>query len=231
MQLLKISLVLTLTISLCSFAYLSTTEDGREELYNEFLNEFEKVDISNTLKLEGANYAELKRVDVPKVEKQKQSKKIEVAKERHILGADYGTFIPGINRGMMSRMGPSTYEAEAMVASNDKYNAVIYSESRSFGRGAKSFYMATYGKDGNQISVKYLGRAGSNSFVKLDVAKNMSMTVKGMIKRDNNKKYDVDQTKKMMISPKGEILVHGEKKIETLEIPLKKSKKSKYNVG
>ncbi len=229
MQLLKISFVLSLTISLCSFAYLTATEDGREELYNEFLSEFKKVNISKPFKLE-ARYPQLEEEQTIN---KKQSKKIEVAEERHILGGDYATFIPDINRGMMSRMGPSTYEAEAMVASNDQYNAVIYSESRSFNMGSKSFYMATYSKEGHQISVQYLGYAGSNSFVEMDVAKNknMSMTVKEMIKKDNTKKYDANQTKKMMISPKGEILVHGEKKVEPLEIPQKQSKKSKFNVG
>jgi len=232
MQLLKISFILTLTISLCSFAYMTTFEDGKEQLYKEFLQEFKKVNIPNTITLKGGQ-PQLERLktrdDIKKPKIQSQTLEKEVVVNNHILGSKYGTFISGINRGMMSRMGPSTYEAEVMVASTDGYNAVIYSESRSYNMSSKSFYLATYDKNGNQVDSKYLGYAGHDSFVEMAVTKKMALTINEMMNKADSNTYEVNNTKKMFVTPKGEILVHNTN--EEIKTPTKQSKKSKLSIG
>jgi hypothetical protein len=235
MQLLKISFILAIAISLCSFAYMTAFEEGKEQLYKEFLEEFKEVNIPNTITLKGGESRLNRLVARENIKKPEgQTKIIEkevvvVAVDHHILGSKYGTFISGIDRGMMSRMGPTTYEAEVMVASTDGYNAVIYSESRSFDLSSKSFYLATYDKRGNQVDSKYLGRAGHDSFVEFAVTKKMGLTIKEMMSKLGSDGYEENNTKKMFVTSKGEILVHNNN--EEIKSPTKQSKKKILSIG
>jgi hypothetical protein len=220
MQLLKISFILAFVTSLCSFAYYSTQESSQERLYKQFLSEFEQVDIPNTLLLKA--YI---------VTSKKDSKKELVVKKGKALTKEYTSFIPGIDRGMMSRMGPSTYKAELALATSGKYSAVVYSESRPFDGGTKSYILATFDGKGKKIGRKYLGASNEIVQTELKVNKKMELTVKAIFLEEKAELNAEQKIKKIFITPKGEILVHdtGATSDKKEPIQIQKQVKLKYS--
>ncbi len=211
MKLLKISFLLTVLISLCSFAYLSV-EEGREQLYNEFLNEFDKVKIPSSFSLK-SDYYNSSDINLQK-QKNTVSKTSDLKKKkqkpRKVLRHDYAAFIPDIKNGLMSRMGPSTYEAEKLLVSNKVFSAIIYSESRSYRYASKSFYLATFDNQGNQIDTKFIGYSEPSVNMVLAVSKDLNIKVKKKnvkINKDLAKHDTLD--KNMFITPNGKIKVHS----------------------
>lgn len=222
MQLLKIGFILSLVGSLCSFAYYSAHEDGREELYKDFLSQFEQVNLPSTVTLKAYNVTN-------KIKPKKNKKSLEKAAElSNLLGNEYASFIPGIKYGKMSRMGPSTYRAELALATTGKYSAVVYSESRSFDGEGKSYFLATFDGHGTPIATHFMGYSNIEEEVDLAISKRMELTIKSFhVKGANNRSEEA--TKKMFITPKGEILVHEEDQLlEELE-PVQKSAKLKFS--
>lgn len=201
MQLLRISFLLLLTITLSSFAYFSTIDEGRKQLYKDFLKEFERVNLPTKVLL---------KAYIPQLEDSEEEKP---QWNSSVLGSEYGDFIPSINRGMMSRMGPSVFRAELMLATTTHYNAVIYSKSRSFDGGGKSYILATFNKEGKMLYSQTLGYAGFENQVNLEVTKKMEFTIQQMEIQGEEQSYEVQDTKKVFITPKGEILVHQEQNL------------------
>lgn len=210
MKLLKVSLIAVITLSLCSFAYYSM-DDGRDQLYKDFLSEFAAIQLPKKIVFKAPQF------------KPQQNKKAEKTKSK-VLTYDYESFIPGLGRGRMSRMGPSTYEAEVLLTANETFNAVIYSESRAFDRDAKSFILATYDDKGKQIDRRYLGYASSRNTVEMMATPKLELTIKEVQQKENEGKKR--EAKKMFITPKGNILVHGEEdtkiKSKQLKMPIQK---------
>lgn len=225
MQLLKIGFILSLLGSLCSFAYYSAHEDGREELYKDFLSQFEQVDLPSTLTLKAYN---VRNKIKPKKNKKTLEQTENAAKISNLLGNEYASFIPGIKYGKMSRMGPSTYKAELALATSGKYSAVVYSESRSFDGEGKSYFLATFDGHGTPIATHFMGYSNIEEEVDLAISKRMELTIKSFrVKGANNRSEEA--TKKMFITPKGEILVHEEDQpLEELE-PVQKRAKLKFS--
>lgn len=71
------------------------------------------------------------------------------------LTRDYRHFISGLGRGQFSRMGPSDYYPEAMVASTDKFDAVIYSEATPYDE-KPTYYLQIVDKKGDVLDTRYL---------------------------------------------------------------------------
>lgn len=214
MKLLKVSLIAVITLSLCSFAYYSM-DDGRDQLYKDFLSEFAAIQLPKKIVFKAPQF----KNDL----KPQQNKKAEQPKSK-VLTYDYESFIPGLGRGRMSRMGPSTYEAEVLLTANETFNAVIYSESRAFDRDAKSFILATYDDKGKQIDLRYLGYASPKNTIEMMATSKLELTIKEIQKEENTGKKR--EAKKMFITPKGDILVHGEEDIKIkskqLKMPIQK---------
>lgn len=226
MQLLKISLILGLVTSLCSFAYYTAYEDGQERLYKEFLSKFEQVDLPSSLTLDAHIYTNEMTPEMRK----KQLEKAESKKERaKILTKEYSSFIPGISRGMMSRMGPATYKAEYALAAVGKYSAVIYSESRSFDGGAKSYILATFDGKGKSIGTRYIGYADFDRQTELNVNEEMELTIKELMMKDGTESYLEKSVSKMFITPKGEILVHEKFSPSEEQAPVQKKASIKFS--
>jgi len=219
MRLLKLSLVTVLAIGLCSFAIFQ--EDGRSKLYKTFLKEFDnkvapaKFTLKTTKRVLNHNKIQTQQ----KAESELSPKDhTEPLPKRNILGNDFEKFIPGISRGMMSRLGPSTYEAEVLVANEKKFDAVIYSSSRSFDFGSKSYTLATFDKEGNRIEAKSLGHIYGGRELDVNINKQLEMTVTHMAPTDNQERLASENIRKIFITPKGEIMVHD------TSLPTKKGK-------
>lgn len=225
MQLLKIGFILSLLGSLCSFAYYSAQEDGREELYKDFLSQFEQVNLPSTVTLKAHV---LPNKIKPRKHKETLEQRESTAEVSKLLGNEYASFIPGIKYGKMSRMGPSTYKAELALATTGKYSAVVYSESRSFDGEGKSYFLATFDGHGTPIATHFIGYSNIEEEVDLAISKRMELTIKSFLVEGANKRSE-EATKKMFITPKGEILVHEEDQpLEEIE-PVQKKATLKFS--
>lgn len=81
------------------------------------------------------------------------------------LTRDYRHFISGLGRGQFSRMGPSDYYPEVMVASTDKFDAVIYSEAAPYDE-KPTYYLQIVDKKGDVVDTRYLIEGyGESDFV------------------------------------------------------------------
>jgi hypothetical protein len=209
MKLLKISFILAFVSSMCSFAYYSAHEDGQVRLYKKFLSEFKQVDIPSTIALKAYIVTD----------KSNPKKEVVFGKGKRLTN-DYVSFIPGIDRGMMSRMGPSTYRAEAALATSGKYSAVIYSKALPFDGGAKSYILATFDDKGKNIGTERLGFSTEKEIIELSVNKKMELIATRVSLTDED--YDGERETKLFITPKGEILAYygNEDEIETEPIEI-----------
>lgn len=205
MQLLKISFILGLVGSLCSFAYYSASEDGREQLYKKFLGEFEQINLPSSLTLRANIITDKTKSTDHKERTEKLEPKIGTSK---ILGKEYVSFIPGIERGMISRMGPNRYKAELALATSGKYSAVIYSESRAFDGVGRSFILATFDAKGQSIGTHNLAYVDLEQEAEVTISEKMEFTLKTLLIKEDVKSYKEEATKKVFITPKGEIMVH-----------------------
>lgn len=223
MQFVKIGFILSLVGSLCSFAYYSTQDSSREQLYKKFLNQFESVDLPSTLTLKAYIVTDKTR---SKKDKNTMKPSEHRAKKSILLGNEYASFIPGIARGKMSRMGPNTYKSELALATKGKYSAVIYSEKRSFDGDGKGYILATFDGHGTPIQTRYLGYSSLEEEIELIINKKMELSIKRLFIEGDINDFE-EEAKKIFISPKGEILVHEEvKPLDTLE-PVQKQAKVK----
>jgi hypothetical protein len=209
MKYLKMGFVFAVALSLTSFAYLSTDDFGKEELFKAFINEFKQVQLPNTLTFK-SDYHRVNKHEVSQSGELLQNSIIKKSsnKPKRVLGKDYVTFIPGINSGMMSRIGPTTYTAEVMLASNKQYTAVIYSESRPFDYTVNGYTLATFDNTGKQIYAKHIGESSTNGYIKMAFSKNMSITINNISINQETNKNTIENTKKWFITPVGKILIH-----------------------
>lgn len=142
---------------LCSFAIskITTTSNSNKDntvkkqvvkklpidpVYKQFLEKFDPVDFPYAIKFEK-----------PAISTYEATTKVGTYDESKYLDNDFAEILPEIKNGMMSRMGPDDFIAEALIKNGDKFDAVIYSRVRSF-KGKKSFYAATFDKKGKLIS-------------------------------------------------------------------------------
>lgn len=225
MQLLKIGFILSLVGSLCSFAYYSAQDDSREQLYKKFLSQFEQVDLPSTLTLKAY-------IVTNKMKSEKDENALERSENRakvsNLLGNEYASFIPGIERGKMSRMGPSTYKAELALATSGKYSAVIYSETRSFDGDGKSYILATFDGHGVPIDRRYLGYSSLEEEIELRISNKMELRTKRLPVEGTVNEYE-EEIKNMFITPKGEILVHEEDEPSDKIEPVQKKSSLKFS--
>lgn len=202
MKIIKIAFIAAVAISFCSFAYNnSAVKEGREQLFKNFLSEFKSIELP------------------AKTSFKDEVKKIE---DRTVLDEKFDAFIPGITSGRMSRMGPSTYEAELLLsANNDKYTTLIYSRSSGFNGRTKSYYLATFDQRGTEIGSQYLGHVHETSYLDLDITANLKIVVIAMQSEDYEtaeKNFFPGTIKKMFVTAKGEIMVEEERAFQKEEV-------------
>lgn len=66
------------------------------------------------------------------------------------LGREFSAFIPGLDDGMMSRMGPDRYQSQALVAQTENYDLLLYAILPPF-RANERWILAAYSKKGELI--------------------------------------------------------------------------------
>lgn len=199
MKIIKLAFILIVSISLYSFAYHNSVEDGREQLFKIFLNQFKSIQLPSKIAF-------------------KLSDKTD---KRVALDEKFDAFIPGITNGRMSRLGPSTYEAELLLSADNNFATIIYSRSRGFDGKNKSYYLATFDQHGAEIGTQFLGYTNDISYIDMDMAADLKISATIMHSDDDYdaavKNFFPKSVKKMFISAKGEILSDEDKVIEKKE--------------
>lgn len=200
MQLLKISFLLFLSISLYSFAFNTKAkkESVDEQLYKEFLSKFKSVKLPATIALKHKG-------DVP--EGQLEFDMTEEDKKRDLTPV-YSDIIPEIAQAMVSRTSETTFTAEALLAgASTVYDAVIYSTSETYGYNLKHYVLATFDKKGNRISYKNLGSARGKYELKFEASTSLAIVVKELEpSKTSSGKYAVTNTTNLSITSKGDIV-------------------------
>lgn len=213
MKILKIALAAVVVFGLSSFVLVQNfnTEENPpidQKLYQKFLTKFDQVDLPHTIAPEKAKtvgeYFELQQKGIP------------FDSEKH-LGREYSEILPAIFSGMRSRMGPDDFQAEALLASEKHFEALIYSRTPSFREG-KTYYVATFDKKGKKVDE--ISVSGSYyrdmSQATIDKDLNISMQnyeVKGMDGDDEDVlEYILKSSQSYSISPNGSIVKTSDSK-------------------
>ncbi len=89
---------------------------------------------------------------------------------------EFSAYVPGLNQGKFSRMGPSTYRFEQLLAQTDNIVAVVISKSRGY-RSNPSFLLYTYSSKGKLLTTKQLGWRSYNSITTASIDKDLSIEV------------------------------------------------------
>lgn len=116
------------------------------------------------------------------------------------LTRDQRHFIPDLARGGFSRMGPSTYRPDAMIVSNEVFDAVIYTEKEPYGDNSPNFVLQTINKKGDIISSEtiYSGYNEKSGETSATINADLSINMKTMHYDYNEKRNTlVNQTWKI----------------------------------
>ncbi len=121
--------------------------------------------------------------------KQKTNSSAPMAKQAAVatISESFGDFIPSLNAGRFSRMGPDVFHPEALLA-NDKNIAVIYSRARGYSRNYASYYLATYTTNGKRIDEVFIGGSkGYKNFTGCTITKTQNGNLLVAVQEYENK--------------------------------------------
>lgn len=109
---------------------------------------------------------------------------------------EFAAYVPGLNQGKFSRMGPSTYRFEQLLAQTDDVVAVVISNDRGY-RSNPSFVLYTYSTKGKLLTTKQLGWRSYNSITTASVDTNLDIEVNthSIIRKKADKYRTVDYKK------------------------------------
>jgi hypothetical protein len=208
MKILKIVLPLATIALLCSFVFSNMNHNKQNEtsekivfkkpvakkqpvdpVYKKFIEKFDKVDFPYSIKFEKHRFNS-ERTD---------KKEYGTQNESDFLGSSFAVILPEIKEGMMSRMGPDDFMAEALIQSGEKFDVVVYSRSAGF-RSYKKFYAATFNKKGKLLAQILIAEHNYEDITDFSISKDLHINVektrlKGYNdndKRETSKKSNVN---------------------------------------
>jgi hypothetical protein len=170
--------------------------------YKKFIEKFDIVDFPYSI-----------RFDKPLVTLSEDRPEVGTKDEENYLGRSFAVIIPEIKEGMMSRMGPDDFMAEALIKSTDKFDAVIYSRAGNF-RSPKTFHAATFNKNGKLISKLEIGHFNYEKLKEFTVSKDLEIVVEEIMVRsryneghnETRKSYAKTSKEVYVINDNGEIV-------------------------
>jgi hypothetical protein len=122
--------------------------------------------------------------------KQKENSGAPMAKQAAVvaISESFGDFIPALNAGRFSRMGPDVFRPEAMLVSTGKNVTIVYSRGRGYSRNFASYYLATYTPKGKRIDEVFIGGSkGYKSFTGCLVTKTQNGNLLVTVQEYDNK--------------------------------------------
>jgi hypothetical protein len=210
-------------LSLCSFAMFHTADAPPVDkaLYAKYLENFKKVELPYTIE---------KNHSLAPIEPSAN-----VALKSKSLGYEYADFIPELAHGSYSRMGPDHFDADALVAQTEEFNAVVYMETPAyaFRRGMtlkksdsekpqrskiededkhvnRTFILSTIDKKGNLISKQNIAfQHGSNEYQTATINRDLSIKI-DTYRKDANGKNQLQNTYNLYVQADGRLMRNGE---------------------
>ncbi len=170
MKLMKFALPLFAIAALCSFALIKSNDSKLpiDKTYKNFLEKFDKVELPHKITAKRFKTSEAYFKSVDSDDNRGERKKY--------LSSEYADILPEISRGMMSRMGPDDYQAEVLLATTKHFDALIFSRIPSF-RGNKTYYVATFDKNGKMLSKMAVASFGYTSIEDCKISKDLVINV------------------------------------------------------
>lgn len=215
MKTLKIALIgaVAATVSLSSFMALNHNPEELpvdKALYAKFLGNFEKKELPYSIQFERPKT----EADVEKMYGWNNDREKGYGNE---LGFEFAQFIPSLERGYMSRMGPDEFYADALLASNDKFSAVIYKRKPNYQNHITTYTLATFDAQGKMISQRTIASCYADYFEEPTITKDLAIKIehfKANYLEDAKKSitYNLEKTEQMHIDAKGMIVAAGEEK-------------------
>ena len=214
MKSLKIGVIAALTAtisfsSLVAFRSVSGTETTADlpvdkVLYEKFLHSFPKVTFPYSIQFERPKT----EADVENLYGWSSTGEKDYGVQ---LGYEFSKFIPALERGYMSRMGPDDFYSDAMLASNDKFSAVIYKRRPNYQSHVTSYVLATFDKNGKMISQRTVGSCYADYFEEPTISGDLKINIahfKANYIDDAAKtiQYNLEKSEQLHIDDKGEII-------------------------
>lgn len=211
MRTLKIAIILLVAAGLYSFNQKPTEEFLGT--YEEFLAKFQKIKHPTKLAFVGSFHV-WKGI-------QGARKIINKAKTSIIYYR-----LPEVHPLEITRMGPSRHRGEVLLASNDQFDLVVYSQEELDNK-RRTYRIATFNKLGKLISMNYLGTSDRNNYVTIDMLEqNQFYLTRVERKRDYDTKHGY---KPFAIVEKRSIAVTETGEINFEILPLGKEEKHAFN--
>lgn len=194
MQLLKITFILAFLALTSSFVFKSY--GNKEELYQKFLAKFDKVEMKNSLRLDG------------------QRTWTSVQSNR-ILANEFQDFIPTIGVGLGDRFGGyATHEAEVLAQQTAELDILFYSVAEYYYPLVKSYYLAVYNKKGDLQGRYHLASADDASFAEISITEELKVKAKQFKIKDG--KSEIKSLEIVQILSSGNIQALSYKSAEEL---------------
>jgi hypothetical protein len=181
-------------LSLCSFAIYENYEDNspiEEAQLTQYLSQFRAETLPYTI-----------------------NKKSQDWMTQPLISSKHTHFIPYIIKNSFSRIGPTIYRSDALIASNDRFYAVIYTEKSPIEHVFPNFFLQTIDKKGDVIATQslikedYFLSQEQNIENEASVIINADLSIKmTMLRYDFTTKSNILVTKNWQITESGEIRV------------------------
>ncbi|WCL81316.1 hypothetical protein PPO43_15175 [Saprospira sp. CCB-QB6] len=135
------ALALLLAFGLYSFNQMGQDKEEGQVSYADFLAQFEQQALPLALNHDQfSSHAEQQNYERDLWEKLPGKR----------LNREFSAFIPGLDDGMMSRMGPDRYQAQGILAQTKNYDLLLYAVLPPF-RANERWVLAAYSKKGELI--------------------------------------------------------------------------------
>lgn len=195
--------------SLVAFRSVTNTQElpVDKALYEKFLGTFTKVELPYTIKFEHPKT----EADVDKMYGWDSKQEISGV----ILGYEFSKFIPALERGYMSRMGPDDFYTDGLVAKNDKFSAIIYKRRPNYQSHVSSYVLATFDKTGKMISQRTIASCYADYFEEPTIDKDLKINIAHykanyLDNKDKEIKYDLEKSENLHIDANGAIVAATE---------------------
>ncbi len=111
------------------------------------------------------------------------------------IGTQFEAFIPALRYGQFSRVGPDVFRPTALLSQTNQSILMVYSRSRGYANGYKTYFLATYSPKGKRIDETEIARSrGYDGFLGCEIKKTAKGELLVAVQENVNKwKNDTDK--------------------------------------
>jgi len=191
-------LTFLLAFGLYSFTQLGQDKEEGQVSYADFLAQFEQQALPLTL-----NHDQFSS----RVEQEKYERDLWEKLPGKRLNRAFSAFIPGLDDGMMSRMGPDRYQAQGILAQTQNYDLLLYAVLPPF-RANERWVLAAYSKKGELIDEMMVATNRYGKQVGATISEDCSITLQEWDRELEDERYSYKETnsKRFVVADNGEFV-------------------------